>query len=414
MRLLRVLLAWCLAKAAKVYRCKWPRSVLSSGDPNLMVTVDGSEVRCDRTGDANYICPAACDYGQSNPDSCFGPIEDGGVCNTVWERNSQSFYTMESFNTTHACTRRWNSDCSADMGGTACHELGQCYGSYQMITFDQPTFLEKYGYEPSFLQQPWEILEPPSCAGHTSAECCMLRINYYRCLHGAPPLVYHEGIAASAQEWASKQDKGSIHSNWGGSFFPHYTEVLTWGTDSCERGAKSWYAEIGVHNFSINAVQGGSYNSGHMVLLLWHNHTMLGCGFGDNTNGNPIVVCDFAWAHQGHKGDDAWEANLRGRTGATQDECRTIAEGSLSFPVLQAGDDISAEQVAALRSGQVPGQNTEQSSTTGATGGTDTAGTTVDEDGSVTTSSDTGSKSRASSWSLNAFWLASAALFSVW
>lgn len=97
------------------------------------------------------------------------------------------------------------------MGGTACHELGQCdseafmvckrfegcsyfdhdfdirkwdsphvpkrvhfgcgkvavkrirsgYGSYQMITFDQPTFLEKYGYEPSFLQQPWEILEPP-------------------------------------------------------------------------------------------------------------------------------------------------------------------------------------------------------------------------------------------------------------
>ena len=35
------------------------------------------------------------------------------------------------------------------------------YGSYQMITFDHPTFLEKYGYEPSFLQQPWEILEPP-------------------------------------------------------------------------------------------------------------------------------------------------------------------------------------------------------------------------------------------------------------
>lgn len=70
----------------------------------------------------------------------------------------------------------------------------------------------------------------------------------------------------------------------------------------------------------------GLVTQGHMVLLLWHNHTMLGCGFGDNSAGNPIVVCDFAWAHQGHKGDDAWEANLRGRTGATQDECRTIAE----------------------------------------------------------------------------------------
>ena len=54
-----------------------------------------------------------------------------------------------------------------------------------------------------------------SCAGHTAAECCMLNINYYRCLHGAPPLIYHAGIAASAQEWASKKDKGSIHSNWG-------------------------------------------------------------------------------------------------------------------------------------------------------------------------------------------------------
>ena len=33
-----------------------------------------------------------------------------------------------------------------------------------MVTFDQQTFLAKYGYEPSFLQQPWEILEPP-CLG---------------------------------------------------------------------------------------------------------------------------------------------------------------------------------------------------------------------------------------------------------
>lgn len=375
--------AW-LATAAKVYRCKWPRSVLSSGDPNLTVTVDGSEVKCDRTGDANYICPAACDYVNSNPDACFGPIEDGGECNTVWERNSQSFYTLESINSTYACTRRWNSDCSQDMGGTACHQLGQCYGSYQMVTFDQPTFLAKYGYEPSFLQQPWEILEPPSCAGHTAAECCMLNINYYRCLHGAPPLIYHAGIAASAQEWASKKDKGSIHSNWGGSFFPHYTEVITWGTDTCVRGAKAWYAEIGVHNFSINAVQnaGGSYNSGHMVLLLWHNHTMLGCGF-DSTGDAPIVVCDFAWAHQGHKGDDAWEANLKPRSGATQSECRQVAEASLSFPILNAGDDITAEQVAALRAGQIPG-GASASTTTGDSSSNEGVSTTGGSDNSLT------------------------------
>lgn len=90
-------------------------------------------------------------------------------------------------------------------------------------------------------------------------------------------------------------------------------------------------------------------------------------------------------------------------------------QGSLSFPVLKAGDDISAEQVAALRSGQAPGQTADQSSTTGVSGGTDTTSTTVDEDSSATTSSeDVGSKSRASTWSLDAFWLALASLFSVW
>ena len=64
------------------------------------------------------------------------------------------------------------------------------------------------------------------------------------------------------------------------------------------------------------------------MLLLWHNHTMLGCGF-DSTGDAPIVVCDFAWAHQGHKGDDAWEANLKPRSGATQSECRQVAEAHL-------------------------------------------------------------------------------------
>ena len=80
-------------------------------------------------------------------------------------------------------------------------------------------------------------------------------------------------------------------------------------------------------------------------------------------------------------------------------------QGSLSFPVLKAGDDISAEQVAALRSGQVPGM--DQSSTTGATEAM--TSTTVDEDTSASTS-EMGTKSRASSGTLDAFWLA--ALFS--
>ena len=121
-------------QAAKIYKCKWPRSVLSSGDPNLTVTLaDASEVRCDRTGDASFLCPAACDYIRSEPFQCVGPIEDGDMCNTVWGASSLSYYKMTSYNDTHACTQRFNSDCSADMGGVFCQELQQCYGSYQEV-----------------------------------------------------------------------------------------------------------------------------------------------------------------------------------------------------------------------------------------------------------------------------------------
>ena len=219
-------LSWFLVlpaflQAAKIYKCKWPRSVLRSGDPNLTVTLDdGTSVACDRTGDAHTLCPAACDYIQSEPWQCVGPIEDGDVCNTVWGSASLSYYKMTSYNDTHVCTQRFNSDCSEDMGGVFCQRLRECYGSYQEVIFDQPTFLAKYGYEPSFLQQPWEILEPPSCWGMSGQECCMANINFFRCLHDAPPVIYHEGIASSAQAWAQKPDKPSIHSGWGGSFYP--------------------------------------------------------------------------------------------------------------------------------------------------------------------------------------------------
>ena len=343
-----------LLHAAKIYKCKWPRSVLSSGDPNLTVTLeDGSEVRCDRTLQSGFICPAACDYISSEPYECVGPIEDGDVCNTVWGRSTLSYYKMTSYNDTHACTQRFNSDCSEDMGGVFCQELRTCYGSYQEVIFDQPTFLAKYGYEPDFLRQPFEILEPPSCWGMSGAECCMANINFFRCLHDAPPVIYYEGIAGSAQEWAQKPDKPSIHSGWGSSFYPEYTEVLTWGTSSCGRGVNAWYQEIGVHNFSIPAVQnaGGSYNSGHMVILLWENHTMVGCGW-DDTLSAPITVCDFSWPHQGHKGPDAWEANLKPRSQtATQQMCRDLAILSTKFPRLGPGQDLTADQVALLRSG---------------------------------------------------------------
>ena len=131
---LRWFLVLPVLQAAKIYKCKWPRSVLSSGDPNLTVTLaDASEVRCDRTGDASFLCPAACDYIQSEPYQCVGPIEDGDVCNTVWGSSSLSYYKMTSYNDTHACTQRFNSDCSADMGGVFCQELQQCYGSYQEV-----------------------------------------------------------------------------------------------------------------------------------------------------------------------------------------------------------------------------------------------------------------------------------------
>lgn len=58
-------------------------------------------------------------------------------------------------------------------------------------------------------------------------------------------------------------------------------------------------------------------------------------------------------------------------------------EASLSFPILNAGDDITAEQVAALRAGQIPG-GASASTTTGDSSSNEGVSTTGGSDNSLT------------------------------
>lgn len=91
----------------------------------------------------------------------------------------------------------------------------------------------------------------------------MLNINYYRCLHGASPLVYHEGIAASAQEWAEKPDKGSIHSGWGSSAVNGKTDALI------ALGSRSRDALISSLTMSYQVLDN---SNGHSCGLTWFQH----------------------------------------------------------------------------------------------------------------------------------------------
>ncbi|OLQ09480.1 hypothetical protein AK812_SmicGene6916 [Symbiodinium microadriaticum] len=264
-----------------------------------------AELQSYRTGDASFLCPAAAAAAAAAAYQCVGPIEDGDVC--VF--------------------------CAAAAAAAASYQEAAAAAA----AADQPTFLAKYGYE--------------RCYSLTGPECCCCCCCCCRCLHDAPPVIYHELLLLLLLQWAQKPDKPSIHSAAAAAAAAEYTEVLTWGTDSCTRGVNSWYQEIGVHNFSIPALLLLLllHNSGHMVILLWHNAAAAAAA-ADNTLSAPIVVCDCCCCCCCCKGPEAWEANLKPRLLLLLLLlCRDLAIHSTGFPAAAAAAAATAEEVALLR-----------------------------------------------------------------
>jgi len=98
--------------------------------------------------------------------------------------------------------------------------------------------------------------------------------NFYRCLHGVPPLQWHAQVARYAQDWVNRgifEHSDTYNSPLGPMGENLYSSShLPSGTDA----ARAWYSE------SAGYVYGSadSRGSGHFTAMIWKDARYLGCG----------------------------------------------------------------------------------------------------------------------------------------
>jgi uncharacterized protein YkwD len=92
--------------------------------------------------------------------------------------------------------------------------------------------------------------------------------NSYRKLHGAPPVVWSEKVASSAQAHAETCPSG--HSGLG------YGENLAWASYelSVSGVVKMWYDEEALYDY---ANPGFTSGAGHFTQIIWKETTEIGC-----------------------------------------------------------------------------------------------------------------------------------------
>jgi len=124
--------------------------------------------------------------------------------------------------------------------------------------------------------------------------------NYYRDLHGSPPLECDPELAKSAQEWTDQQAaKGYMHhSKWTDKF----TESISWkgwgweGMDEMEGAipgaVRSWYSEI-KNNYDYQSGRGSGV-IGHFQAVVWKGETKLGCGLNIKPEDGTYVTAHYA------------------------------------------------------------------------------------------------------------------------
>ena len=98
--------------------------------------------------------------------------------------------------------------------------------------------------------------------------------NFYRCLHGVPPLQWHAQVAEYAQAWVNRgvfKHSDSYHSPLGPMGENLYdSSHLQSGADA----ARAWYSESAGYAYGAD----GSRGSGHFTAMIWKDARYLGCG----------------------------------------------------------------------------------------------------------------------------------------
>jgi hypothetical protein len=118
---------------------------------------------------------------------------------------------------------------------------------------------------------PVDPATPPAALPDWKAQI-LERHNFYRAQHCAPPLVWDDEIAKSAQGWSD----GCVftHDGVAGTGFG---ENLAGGFPGENGGAPvdMWYKEVQQYDF---AAPGFSPQTGHFTQVVWRGSTRVGCG----------------------------------------------------------------------------------------------------------------------------------------
>lgn len=108
--------------------------------------------------------------------------------------------------------------------------------------------------------------------------------NFYRCLHGVPPLQWHAQVAHYAQAWVNRgvfEHSDSYNSPLGPMGENLYgSSHLPSGADA----ARAWYSESAGYAYGSD----GSRGSGHFTAMIWKDARYLGCG---RARGN--ISCNY-------------------------------------------------------------------------------------------------------------------------
>jgi len=115
------------------------------------------------------------------------------------------------------------------------------------------------------------------------------RHNLYRCMHGAPPMEWHAGVAAKAQQWADRgqfEHSSSSFRQVSGIGYVGENLAKGWRSLSPEQATDMWYSEV---KFTNNGrIDSFTMETGHYTQVVWKKSVYLGCG----TNGG-LVVCQY-------------------------------------------------------------------------------------------------------------------------
>jgi pathogenesis-related protein 1 len=110
---------------------------------------------------------------------------------------------------------------------------------------------------------------------------------------GAPPLVWDEGIAAYAQEWAEQiaaEDK--MEHRPGGKYGENLAGYLPEYGERPVHGAHMWYEEI--KDYKGGKMEGDNYRDvGHYTQMVWRKSTRVGFGMAMTKNGMVMLCANY-------------------------------------------------------------------------------------------------------------------------